>query len=130
MYTASSPDSGPIMTSALSFSISRFVSVTATGTVSFPQPYPTILIGVLPTWMPDIPADGFAWLLVTPWANCAKAVCAPPMSTAEPNAKAPLQSVMIAPLTTLACDDASAPVARTVTAAAETTNRTAAVFQL
>jgi hypothetical protein len=36
--TASSPDSGPIITSARSCSIKRFVSVTASGTVSLPQP--------------------------------------------------------------------------------------------
>ena len=37
---------------------------------------------------------------------------------------------MIATLTTLACDDANAPVANIATAAEVTANRTAAVFQL
>jgi hypothetical protein len=40
--------------------VDRLVSVTATGTVSLPQPYPTILTGVVPTRIPLIPADGFA----------------------------------------------------------------------
>ena len=69
------------MTSAPSFSIRRFVSVTATGTVSLPQPYPTMLTGVLPTLMPVMPADGFALFFGTPWAYCANAACAPPMSS-------------------------------------------------
>ena len=43
--TPSSPDSGPIRMSALFFSISRLVSLSARSAESFEQPMPTILMG-------------------------------------------------------------------------------------
>ena len=54
-----------------------------------------------------MPADGFFRFITLPWAYCANAAWAPPMSGSYPKPKPPLQSVMIATLTAFAFDDAN-----------------------
>src|SRR3954454_20936065 len=92
----SSPDSGPIITSASSCSISRRVSLITVSAVSSPQPTPTSLSGWSPMAPPVKPAFGsFLSLGVAP-ANCESAATAPAMFWLSNAPNAPLHSDMIA----------------------------------
>src|SRR6476646_530271 len=98
MAIDSSPESGPIMTSASSCSIRRRVSLIARSELSSPQPTPTSLSGWSPMAPPVKPFFGsFGSTGVAP-ANWANADTAPAMFCLSNAPNAPLHSDMIATL--------------------------------
>src|SRR6476469_8725912 len=96
MAIDSSPESGPIMTSASSCSISRRVSLIARSEVSSPQPTPTSLSGWSPIAPPVKPSLGLLGFLGLAPANCDSAATAPAMFWLSNEPNAPLHSDMIA----------------------------------
>ena len=76
----SSPESGPMRTSAFRPSTSLFVSLSARAAVSSPQPIPTSLMVLLPTFASVIPADGFLLFFGLAPAYWLKAAIVPAMS--------------------------------------------------
>jgi len=76
----SSPDSGPIMMSAPSFSMRRLVSEMARSAESLPQPMPTSLTGCVPMCAPVMPLIGLALLTTLAPAYLTNAWIAPPTS--------------------------------------------------
>src|SRR3954451_22436878 len=88
----SSPESGPIMTSAPSCSMSRRVSLIAVSARSSEQPTPTILIGWSPMAPPVMPSRGlFGFFGLAP-ANCENAATTPARSWLSNDPNAPWQS--------------------------------------
>src|SRR4029077_4774704 len=96
MAIDSSPDSGPIMMSAPSCSIRRFVSLIAVSARSFEQPTPTSWSGWPPTEAPVQPSRGLFGFFALPPANCAIAVTTPARSWLSNDPNAPWQSDMTA----------------------------------
>src|SRR4051794_32431933 len=88
----SSPESGPIMTSAPSCSMSRRVSLMAVSARSSEQPTPTILIGWSPMAPPVMPSRGLFGFLGFAPANCEKAATTPARSWLSNEPNAPWQS--------------------------------------
>ena len=83
--------------------MSRRVSFSASAGVSSPQPMPTRFSRLPPAVPPVIPAEGFFLFFGFAPAYWDRAAIVPALSTSYPNAKAPLQSVMIANRTSPLC---------------------------
>src|SRR6478672_6789761 len=96
MAIDSSPESGPIMTSASSCSMRRRVSLIARSEVSSPQPTPTSLIGWSPMAPPVKPSRGLLGFLGLAPANWDIAATTPAMFWLSNEPNAPLHSDMIA----------------------------------